>query len=262
MKIAVCGKGGSGKSTVVTLLAGELRRRGSRVVVVDSDESNSSLYRLLGLDRPPQALLELVGGKRSVQRKLRGGGDEESEVSILARPGLRLDDLPPEYVSERDGIRLVAVGKIHQALEGCACPMGLVSREFLKNLETQDDEIVVVDFEAGIEHFGRGVETSLDAVITVVEPSFESLELAAKVKELAEGAGARFLGAVANRVDSEDILSQITRGLQQRGVALLGVVRRHAEIAASGLAGTPISAQAAQEEAAAIADTLLAAIED
>ncbi|KPJ51676.1 MAG: ATP-binding protein, partial [Dehalococcoidia bacterium DG_18] len=50
MKIAVCGKGGSGKSAIVTLLAKGLREKGYKVLVVDSDESNSGLYRMLGFD--------------------------------------------------------------------------------------------------------------------------------------------------------------------------------------------------------------------
>jgi CO dehydrogenase maturation factor len=37
-----------------------------------------------------------------------------------------------------------------------------------------------VDTEAGVEHFGRGMETSIDSVLIVVEPSFESLEVAQK----------------------------------------------------------------------------------
>ena len=46
-KIAVCGKGGSGKSTVAALMARGLQDRGARVLVVDSDESNPGLYRVL-----------------------------------------------------------------------------------------------------------------------------------------------------------------------------------------------------------------------
>jgi len=53
MKISVCGKGGSGKSIVVTLLASEAKARGYRILVVDADESNSGLFRMLGFDRPP-----------------------------------------------------------------------------------------------------------------------------------------------------------------------------------------------------------------
>lgn len=62
MKICVCGKGGSGKSTIVALPADAFRRKGNRVVVPDSDESNSSLYWMLGLDKPPHALMDMVVG--------------------------------------------------------------------------------------------------------------------------------------------------------------------------------------------------------
>lgn len=43
MKIAVCGKGGSGKSTITTLLAKKLAKMGKKVLVIDSDESNYGL---------------------------------------------------------------------------------------------------------------------------------------------------------------------------------------------------------------------------
>ena len=55
-KMAICGKGGSGKSTVTALLAHGLRDRGYRVLVVDSDESNPGLYRILGFDQRPKPL--------------------------------------------------------------------------------------------------------------------------------------------------------------------------------------------------------------
>ena len=48
MKICVCGKGGSGKSTIAALLANGLKTGGKQVLVLDSDESNGSLYWMLG----------------------------------------------------------------------------------------------------------------------------------------------------------------------------------------------------------------------
>ena len=51
-KMAVCGKGGTGKSTLTALLADALRREGYTLLVMDSDESNPGLPRLLGLDTP------------------------------------------------------------------------------------------------------------------------------------------------------------------------------------------------------------------
>jgi len=70
MKISVCGKDGNGKSALVTLLASGMRERGCKVLVVDSDESNSGLYRMLGFDRPPVPLMELAGGKKGAQKEM------------------------------------------------------------------------------------------------------------------------------------------------------------------------------------------------
>ena len=76
MKISVCGKGGSGKSTIVALLAAEAHSRGYRVLVVDSDESNSGLFRILGFNEPPVPLMELVGGKKKVISTMNKGFSE------------------------------------------------------------------------------------------------------------------------------------------------------------------------------------------
>jgi len=73
MKISVCGKGGSGKSTVATLPANGARDRGYQVLVVDSDESNLGLCRMPGFDSPPVPLVELVGGKKRVQGQMKSG---------------------------------------------------------------------------------------------------------------------------------------------------------------------------------------------
>jgi CO dehydrogenase maturation factor len=71
MKISICGKGGSGKSVVTALLAVGLKAKGYRILVVDSDESNSGLFRLLGFNRPPNPLMEMVGGKGASKKKWR-----------------------------------------------------------------------------------------------------------------------------------------------------------------------------------------------
>ncbi|GMN94561.1 P-loop NTPase [Blautia wexlerae] len=65
MKIAVCGKGGCGKSTVTSLLAKALARRGKEILVIDSDESNYGLYRQLGM-KLPRDFTDYFGGKQNV----------------------------------------------------------------------------------------------------------------------------------------------------------------------------------------------------
>ena len=43
MKFVICGKGGSGKSTVSALIAQQMASRGEKVLVVDIYESNFGL---------------------------------------------------------------------------------------------------------------------------------------------------------------------------------------------------------------------------
>jgi len=259
-KLSVCGKGGTGKSTVVALMARELSGKGKEVVVIDSDESNSELYRMLGLGQPPRPLLELAGGKKNVIGNMRTSfspGEGEPDAALLKQERIRLDDIPADYVVRRNRLRLIAVGKIHQALEGCACPMGALSREFLKRLTLAENQMAIVDMEAGIEHFGRGVETSVDAVIAVIEPSMESVTLTAKVKDLAMASGARFAGVVANKIPSDEVESRLISELDKRQLHLLVTVHRHQEIANSSLMGDELRCAEATVEIAPLLNSLI-----
>jgi CO dehydrogenase maturation factor len=254
-KIAVCGKGGSGKSTVVALLARGLQDRGHRVLVVDSDESNPGLYRVLGFDKRPKPLLDLVGGKKQVFPTF--SAETEHEDNLLTRKEFRIADLPGDYIVERDGIGLVCVGKILQSLEGCACPMGMLSREFLKRLSLQEEEMVVVDMEAGIEHFGRGVQTSIDSVLIVTEPSFDSLELAEKISALAAQVGVTPVWTVLNKVGSKEIASRLRRELEGRGISVIGSIDYEPEIFQAGLEGRPVRRDKLETDMGSILDQLL-----
>ena len=260
MKISVCGKGGSGKSTIVTLLADEARARGYQVLVVDSDESNAGLFRMLGFDKPPIPLMELVGGKKKVISTMTKGfssGEAETEMAVMLRDAIMVDDIPAQYIVGRDNLRLVAIGKILQSLEGCACPMGVLSREFLKKLSLKEGELVIVDTEAGIEHFGRGVETSIDRVLIVVEPSFESIQLAERINSLSAGIGIKGVGAVLNKVTSEEIAAKLTGELGKRGIDVIGCIHQDPEVFESSLEGSPVAKGKSAGEIKGVLDSLL-----
>jgi CO dehydrogenase maturation factor len=196
MKIIVCGKGGSGKSTISTLLAAAMNKKGYQVLLVDADESNYGLHRLLGVE-PPTILIDHFGGKRSFKEKLNQtfpGRNTPFATKIT------MDELPPECLTDIDGIRLLVIGKIHDFGEGCACPIGLLSKTVLAQLEIGPKQVVIIDTEAGIEHFGRRVDAECDLVLGVVDPTYESFMLSRKIQEMAEKAGAKFL-LVLNKVE-------------------------------------------------------------
>ena len=169
MKILICGKGGTGKSTLTALLARELAQRGKRVLVVDSEESNFGLPELLGMDKPKD-FMEYFGGKKVLFDKVKTLDDELSTAR-----------LPPGYFTDKENIRLLAVGKIYDFGEGCACPINVLAAEFLKKVQLEEEEVLIADTDAGVEHLGRGVERGCDLLLVVVEPSRESRELARRI---------------------------------------------------------------------------------
>jgi CO dehydrogenase maturation factor len=211
MRIAVCGKGGSGKSTISALLAKQMAKS-KNVLVLDIDESNYGLHSQLGMEAP-RDLMEYFGGKKGfkeIQKApkttqflgLAANGGAESQQSRFFKKRWSFSDLPSEFVEEKKGVKLMAVGKIHDFGEGCACPMGVLTREFLENLDLGKNDLVIVDTEAGTEHFGRGVDKDFDLILVVIDPSYESLKLSKKFDDFGSQCGCKVY-FVLNKVEPD-----------------------------------------------------------
>ncbi len=243
MKIAVCGKGGSGKSVTVSLLADVFKSSGKRVIVLDSDESNTNLFWMLGLNRQPKTLMEMVGGRSRVKERMVKSG---YETNIWGMEKIKIEDVPGDFVSEKGNVILISSGKISQSFEGCACPIGALTREFLKKLKTDEQDVVLIDMEAGIEHFGRGIEENIDKVVCVVEPSLESVNLARRIKELSKQAGSHFSGAIINKSNPETE-KIIRERLKKENIPVLGTIRYCKELELACLTGGAIKKEMAKE---------------
>ena len=115
--------------------------------------------------------------------------------------------------------------------------MGVLSREFLKKLTVEKDVLAIVDMEAGVEHFGRGVETSIDSVLIVVEPPLESVNVGQKIHDLASGIGVKNVWAIMNKVPSEEIATRLKTELQERHIEVVGCIYFDADIFRSSLDG-------------------------
>jgi CO dehydrogenase maturation factor len=220
MKVMICGKGGSGKSTITTLLARALKRSGKTVLVVDTDESNLCLHRLLGAPLP-EVLMENMGGRKGAKEKLHPSFPHNHGDAFFKDP-MTLADLPAPCLADADGIKLLVVGKIREYGEGCACMIGGISKAVLSRLREGADEVVLIDAEAGLEHFGRRVDAGCDLILAIIDPSFESIQMADRTRQLAESAGVQAFfilnkvddevrGAMVERLDPEKIIASIPR---------------------------------------------------
>jgi CO dehydrogenase maturation factor len=184
-RIGVFGKGGSGKSTVVVLLARALRKAAYEVCVLDADSTNVGLHRALGISQAPAPLLNYFGGC------VFAGGPVTCPVDDprpLPDAQVSLSELPEEYVGEnRNGLHLLTAGKIAGQGPGAGCdgPIAKIARD-IRVSGDGTTPVTLVDFKAGLEDSARGVLTSLDWALVVVEPNLAALQVATDVKETIE----------------------------------------------------------------------------
>ena len=228
-KMAVCGKGGTGKSTLTALLADVLRREGYTVLVIDSDESNLGLPRLLGLDTPSTPLISLL--------ERFSMGDRKPDASWLEAARISLESIPREFIVSAPRMKFLTVGKIIDPFQGCACQMADLARDLVQKIALGIKEIMLIDTEAGIESFGRGMERGVDTVLTIVEPSFDSLALAEKIRYMAEGIGISAIQAILNKIPSPEIEEKLRKELENKQMKVAGAVYLDPQISLAGFTG-------------------------
>jgi len=211
MKLAVAGKGGVGKTTLVALLAREAVERGYRVLVVDAD-SDPNLATTLGITEP---IVPLANEEELIAERAGTGG--------FIRLNPTVDDIPSRYTVDRNGIRLLVLGGIRGGGTGCTCPANTLLKALLAHLLVRQDDVILLDMEAGIEHLGRGTVRNVDALILIVESDRKTLETANRTLALAGELGIERVLAVANRVHDDDDSELIRAGLPS-GLPIIGSI--------------------------------------
>ncbi len=169
--IAFSGKGGSGKTTLASLMIRELIRSGNKPVLAVDADPNATLALMLGVPCPG-TIADLRDEMMEVAKK-------PSEI-----PKDRLmDRWLAELLSEQTGFDLLTMGRP----EGpqCYCYINGLLRRYLKLLR-DNYPYVVVDCEAGMEYLSRLTVDDADALVLVAEPTNVGLTTAERIAELSQ----------------------------------------------------------------------------
>jgi len=178
LKIAVSGKGGSGKSTVAAQLVRCFTLHQKPVFAVDADP-DANLGLVLGLDPEElDKLSPLVELQDVIEAKNYGGG-------ALVDLNPNVNDVLENYTLQEECLRFLKMGAIKQGGSACYCKENSFLNSVLTTMLLDREEAVVMDMSAGIEHLTRGTSRGIKMMLVVVEPTRAGLNTALAVDRLA-----------------------------------------------------------------------------
>ena len=193
IKVAFCGKGGVGKSTVASLFIKALEKDGMRVLAVDCDPV-ANLGRFLGI-KDADKIIPIVEMKELINERT-----EASKDRAFYKLNPKVDDIPERFAKKIGNIKLIVMGSPARGGSGCMCPEASFMKALLGKLLLQKNESVVLDMEAGVEHLGRGTASFVDHLFIVVEPNLNSIDAARKIFKLAKDLKIKEASVIANKV--------------------------------------------------------------
>lgn len=212
--IAVCGKGGVGKTALTALLTRALMKTeaAGRLLVVDADPALGLLYALgVETDRTIGAVRDKV-----LEAAENGDTTEQNEVAS------ELDYLITSALKEEPGYAFLAMG--HMNSKGCFCSVNKLLREALETLVNEFDT-VLIDGEAGLEQINRQVVECINTLVLVSDSSYRGVQTVHHIRELmANGMvpSCDKVGVIFNRVQGDE------RSLEEleaaAGVPVFGIV--------------------------------------
>ena len=233
MKIAISGKGGTGKTTLASLLSFIFAETGYTVLAIDADP-NANLAAALGFPQP-EKIIPISEMADLIEERT---GARPGRVASYFKLNPKVNDIPEKYWVAHNGIKLMVMGRLKRGGSGCYCPENALLEALVAYLLLERKEVVIMDMEAGVEHLGRGTAKAVDKMVIVVEPSKRSVETAYRIKELAKDLGLENIGVVGNKVrgekDKEFLISSMP------SFEFLGFIPYDQALIEADLAGSPL----------------------
>jgi len=234
MKIAIVGKGGSGKTTLAATLARLFARHGYSVLAIDGDP-NPNLGMALGVATPKLTALHSL--PRSILEE-RTEASGETQIVGLAAP---IETITAEHgVPAPDGVTLLMNVQLEHGGGGCLCGEHITVRDMVGYLVELPQHITILDMEASVEHMGRGTPRYADVLLIVTEPYYRSLETTGRLAPLAREIGVKRLYVVANKVRGPRDEEAIRRYCAEHELETMVVLPFDEAVLEAEQAGTPI----------------------
>ncbi|MDO8748348.1 MAG: AAA family ATPase [Candidatus Omnitrophota bacterium] len=206
--IAIAGKGGTGKTTISSLLVSLLAKRKTGTVLGIDADPNSNLAESLGL-KTKDDIGTIVDFVAKNPASIPTGMTKDAYIDYRIQTS----------IIEEDGFDLLAMGRPEGP--GCYCFVNNLLRTLLKRL-ADDYDYIVIDNEAGFEHLSRRTMRRADRLLLVSDSSEAGLRAAKRIINLVKELEieVRKVYLLLNRCPQIFLKDKI----EELGVELIGVI--------------------------------------
>ncbi|MGD9117796.1 MAG: AAA family ATPase [Dehalococcoidia bacterium] len=170
--IAVAGKGGSGKTSLASLIIRYLMKKGAGPVLAIDADPNANLGESLGLDIT-QTIGSLIASFNEDKINIPPGMTKEAYLDVKLN----------STIVETKGLDLISMGRG----EGpdCYCYPNTILRKFADSL-SGNYPYMVMDNEAGMEHLSRRTTQDVDELLLVSDHTVKGVRTIARIMELVD----------------------------------------------------------------------------
>ncbi len=167
--IAMAGKGGTGKTTLAGLLVRFLKEHEMTPILAVDADANSNLNEVLGLE-----VEETLGEAREMMKK---------DVPVGMTKDIFIEMKVEQALVEANGFDLMVMGRPEGP--GCYCAANSLLSKFIERM-MDNYPYLVVDNEAGMEHFSRLTTKYIDLLLIVSDSSRRGILSARRIYDLVD----------------------------------------------------------------------------
>ena len=231
--IAVSGKGGTGKTTLAGMIIRYLLDQGKGPILAVDADANSNLNEVLGVD-----IRATIGEAREGMKQ---------DVPTGMTKDVWFEYKVQEALTEARGFDLIAMGRPEGP--GCYCAANTLARKCL-DLLSGNYPYIVIDNEAGMEHFSRLTTRDVDLLFILSDPSRRGILTASRIRDLIHELNLRIAldALVISRVPGE-LDPDIREEIKRQNLRLAGTIPVDEEVYRFDLEGKPTFQLPAQSKA-------------
>jgi len=172
--IAMAGKGGTGKTTLAGVLGRFLLEHDMTPILAVDADANSNLNEVLGL-----TVEDTLGEAREMMKK---------DVPVGMTKDIFIEMKVEQALVEANGFDLIVMGRPEGP--GCYCAANNLLSKFIERMMA-NYPYLVVDNEAGMEHFSRLTTKDIDLLLVVSDSSRRGILSARRIYDLVDELGIR-----------------------------------------------------------------------